>query len=142
MRTEELLLRHTEILSSDEFEGRAPGTPGEERTVAYIAERMREVGLGPGGADGGWFQAVPLIGMRSKVVHARCGEVTLEAGADLVAWSRHPASEVSLEGSEVVFAGHGSVAPGRPDYGGLGSQRDRRGSRGVPRGGSGDRGGG
>ncbi len=50
----------TQILSSDEYEGRAPTTAGEEKTVAYIAERFRKAGLQPGN-KGSWFQNVPLV---------------------------------------------------------------------------------
>ena len=51
----------TRILSSDAFEGRAPGTPGEARTIAYLVDRFRKLGLQPAGDDGGWTQAVPLL---------------------------------------------------------------------------------
>src|SRR5215213_10735708 len=47
-------------LASDEFLGRGPATPGEEKTVAYIAEQMRAAGLQPGGPNGSWYQDVPL----------------------------------------------------------------------------------
>nr|MBP7367334.1 hypothetical protein [Pseudoxanthomonas sp.] len=48
------------VLASDAFEGRAPNTPGEEKTVQYIAERFGQAGLQPAGDDGGWFQRVEL----------------------------------------------------------------------------------
>ncbi len=50
----------TRVLSSDEFEGRAPGTPGEDKTIAYLAERFAKAGLEPGN-NGSWFQDVPLV---------------------------------------------------------------------------------
>src|SRR5688500_13918002 len=50
----------TQILSSDEYEGRAPTTAGEEKAVAYIADRFRQAGLEPGN-KGSWFQNVPLV---------------------------------------------------------------------------------
>ena len=50
----------TQILSSDEYEGRAPTTPGEEKTVRLISERFRAAGLQPGN-QGSWFQEVPLV---------------------------------------------------------------------------------
>ena len=53
------------VMASDEFEGRAPGTPGEDKTVAYLIAQMEKIGLTPGGAEGGWTQAVPM--MRSEV---------------------------------------------------------------------------
>src|SRR3954471_17733138 len=48
-------------LASNEFEGRGPGTPGEAKTIAYLTEQFRSLGLEPGGPDGSWTQTVPLI---------------------------------------------------------------------------------
>jgi hypothetical protein len=48
-------------LASDTFEGRAPGTPGEAKTVAYLVGRFRALGLRPDGENGGWLQQVPLV---------------------------------------------------------------------------------
>jgi len=55
------LRAHIEILASDAFEGRKPGTEGEAKTVKYIAEQWARSGLKPAATDGGWFDAVPLI---------------------------------------------------------------------------------
>src|SRR5437762_6787346 len=55
------LLAHTKKLSSDEFEGRAPGTKGEDLSVNYLAEQFKAVGLKPGNTDGSYFQRVPLV---------------------------------------------------------------------------------
>src|SRR5947209_2164683 len=55
------LLEHTKVLSSDEFEGRAPGTKGEELTVNYLADQFKKFGLRPGNTDGTYFQKVPLV---------------------------------------------------------------------------------
>ncbi|HEX4097184.1 MAG TPA: peptidase M20, partial [Caulobacteraceae bacterium] len=49
------------VIASDGFEGRAPGTPGEDTTVAYLVDKLRAMGLEPGGDNGGWTQAVPMI---------------------------------------------------------------------------------
>src|SRR5262245_44506216 len=57
------LLAHTKRLSSDEFEGRGPGTKGEELSVTYIADEFKRVGLAPGNTDGTYFQNVPLVGI-------------------------------------------------------------------------------
>ena len=51
---------HLRTLASDEFEGRAPATAGEDRTIAYLIEQFRKAGLQPGGDDGGWTQAVDM----------------------------------------------------------------------------------
>src|SRR5882757_3938811 len=55
------VLSHTKALSSDEFEGRLPGTKGEERTVAYLVDQFKKAGLKPGNADGTYIQKVPLV---------------------------------------------------------------------------------
>src|SRR5690606_29476252 len=52
----EALLRHVQVLASDAFEGRAPATAGEEKTIAYLVEEFRKAGVQPGGEDGGWTQ--------------------------------------------------------------------------------------
>src|SRR6187397_1061844 len=56
------LLSHTRVLSSDEYEGRGPGTKGEELTVRYLTEQYQRLGLKPGNPDGTYVQKVPLVG--------------------------------------------------------------------------------
>ena len=63
-------------LASDEYEGRAPGTAGEAKTIAYIAEQFRQAGLEPAGENGGWMQKVPLV--RTQL--ARGGSVSPARG--------------------------------------------------------------
>ena len=58
----------TRVLASDEFQGRSMGTPGEEKTVAYLIEQFQAAGLEPGGENGGWTQTVPMI--RTKLAAA------------------------------------------------------------------------
>src|SRR5690606_11381869 len=58
--SEATLKEVTRTLSLDEFEGRAPGTPGEEKTLAYLVEQFERAGLQPGN-NGSWFQDVPLV---------------------------------------------------------------------------------
>src|SRR5919204_481890 len=60
------LLKHIKALSSDEFEGRGPGTRGEELSVNYITEQFKRLGLKPGNPDGTYVQKVPLAGFRSQ----------------------------------------------------------------------------
>jgi hypothetical protein len=62
-------------LASDAFEGRAPGTPGEARTVDYLIGRFKALGLAPGGEAGSWTQSVPLV--RTQVGPAPKVDVTL-----------------------------------------------------------------
>ncbi len=64
--TEKDLARDINILASDEFEGRKPGTSGEDSTVAYLEKRFREIGLAQGNPDGSYIQYVPLLGVISK----------------------------------------------------------------------------
>ena len=57
------VLGHVKTLASDAFEGRAPGTPGEAKTVAYLVEAFKTLGLKPGNPDGTYVQKVPLVGI-------------------------------------------------------------------------------
>src|SRR5207249_7097404 len=59
------LLAHIKVLASDEFEGRAPGTKGEELSVKYITDQFKRIGLNPGNPDGTYLQEVPLAGIKS-----------------------------------------------------------------------------
>jgi Zn-dependent M28 family amino/carboxypeptidase len=119
------LLGHIKVLASDEFEGRAPGTPGEERTVAYLVEQFRKLGLKPGNPDGTYVQDVPLVGFqaRSATGSFRLDGKMIELGflKDWVAVSRRQAEDVKVENSDVVFVGYGVVAPeyAWDDYKGL-----------------------
>src|SRR5213592_3238486 len=57
------ILEHIKALSSDDMEGRAPGTAGEEKTVAYLETQFKQIGLQPGNPDGTFIQKVPLVGI-------------------------------------------------------------------------------
>src|SRR3979411_2313837 len=63
--TPDALLAHIKTLASDEFEGRSPGTKGEELSIKYISDQFRSIGLKPGNPDGSFFQEVPLAGIKS-----------------------------------------------------------------------------
>jgi Zn-dependent M28 family amino/carboxypeptidase len=109
------LLAHVKMLSSDEFEGRAPGTKGEELSVTYLADQFKKIGLKPGNTDGTYFQKVPLVGITpapAPLIFKKGGQPqTLEWKDDVVAWTKHVAESASLENSELVFVGYGVVAP-------------------------------
>ena len=108
------LLGHIKSLASDEFEGRAPGTPGEEKTVAYLIEQFRKIGLAPGNPDGTFVEEVPLAGFRTVAqgrVHAGGKTIELKSPDDWMAVSRRMVPEVEVKGSDVVFVGYGAVAP-------------------------------
>src|ERR671915_520490 len=57
------IMEHIKVLASDEFEGRAPGTKGEDLTVRYLVEQSKAIGLQPGNPDGTYVQKVPLVGI-------------------------------------------------------------------------------
>ncbi len=121
--TPENLLRHIKELSSDAYAGRAPGTEGEGKTVAYLIAQCKEIGLDPGNPNGGWTQTVPLWGMLSQgTLQVRAGgkEVALAAGKDYVAWSALPEERVDVPHTALAFVGYGVVAPeyGWDDYAG------------------------
>ena len=107
------LLEHIRILASDEYEGRAPGTPGEELTVKYLTEQFKSYGLQPGNPDGTYVQKVPLIGYTpTPTVSFTAGGRTLQPTAEqYLARSSRYQPEVSVRNSEIVFVGYGVVAP-------------------------------
>lgn len=111
----EALAQHIRTLASDEFLGRQPGTEGETRTVHYLVEHFRQLGLQPGHA-GSYTQAVPYM----QVTNIGNPKVQLsgspsgwqpEIGSDLVISSRTGQTQVTLEPSDIVFAGYGVEAP-------------------------------
>jgi Zn-dependent M28 family amino/carboxypeptidase len=106
------LLAHMRVLASDAFEGRGPGTQGEQRTVDYLVGRFQAYGLEPGNPDGTYVQRVPLLGFEthaSAYFETPQGSFALEPLADFVAISRQAMTD--LAGLEVVFVGYGVVAP-------------------------------
>jgi Zn-dependent M28 family amino/carboxypeptidase len=115
------LLRHIRVLSDDSFEGRAPGTLGEQLTVSYLSEQFRRMGLEPGNPDGTYVQEVPLVGFQTRPTasfSAGGQTLALRFPEDYVAISRRFQPEVRIDDSEVVFVGYGVVAPeyGWDDY--------------------------
>jgi Zn-dependent M28 family amino/carboxypeptidase len=104
------LLQHTRVLASDEFEGRAPGTPGEEKTVQYLTDQFRALGLKPAGHGGSWTQDVPIVGIRSEVDFLLDGQA-LGRPQDFVAWSPENGPLVEVPTTEMVFVGYGVHAP-------------------------------
>jgi Zn-dependent M28 family amino/carboxypeptidase len=103
------------VLASDEFEGRKPGTPGDEKTVSYLVDQFRKLGLKPGNGDS-FLQQVPLVEIlagtdASLSASGRGAPFSLSYGKDMVIWSRRVAPQADLKGSELVFAGYGIVAP-------------------------------
>ncbi len=114
----------TQILSSDEYEGRAPTTAGEDKAVAYIAQRFEKAGLQPG-HKGSWYQNVPMVEISTEPSPLRItgGSAPIAFGwrTDFVANTYQVAPKVALEDSEMVFVGYGINAPERGwnDYAGI-----------------------
>ncbi len=108
-------LDYVRVLASDDFEGRRPGTRGEDKTVAYLIEHLRKLGLKPGnGAD--YVQQVPMVEITADAdvaLMVQKGRATraLAVGKDAVIWTKRAVPAVQVEGSELVFAGYGIVAP-------------------------------
>jgi Zn-dependent M28 family amino/carboxypeptidase len=122
--SQEGLLAHIRALSSDEFEGRSPGSRGEELTVSYLETQFKQLGLKPGNPDGTYFQAVPLAGITSvPVASAKVGgkAISFTPGKDFVGVSRRYAPKTEVKDSDIVFVGYGVVAPeyGWDDYKGV-----------------------
>jgi Zn-dependent M28 family amino/carboxypeptidase len=118
------LLRHTKILASDEYEGRAPGTKGEDLTVTYLTEQFKRLGLKPGNPDGTYRQGVSLVGIAPRSTAAlsvKDEKLPLRFPRDFVAVTSGAVPEARLDGSDIVFVGYGVVAPefGWDDYKGI-----------------------
>jgi len=112
----EALTEHVKILASDEFEGRGPGTRGEELTVDYLINEFKAAGLKPGNGDS-YTQAVPLTSVEavnkpSLTIQSPSGQdMTLDYTKQQVIWTRHQTESVSIDDSELVFVGYGINAP-------------------------------
>ena len=118
-------------LSSDEFEGRAPSSPGEELTVAYLVDQFQAAGLEPGNGDS-FFQEVPLVALTEQgqpTLAVKAGnpaggpanDLAYTWSTDFVAWTKRVVATESITDSELVFVGYGIVAPeyGWNDYEGV-----------------------
>jgi Zn-dependent M28 family amino/carboxypeptidase len=118
------IMAHTKELSSDQYEGRGPGTAGEELTVKYLTAQYQRLGLKPGNPDGTYVQKVPLVGFTGAPrasFTANGKTIDLKFPNDYVAVSRRFVPESKVENSDVVFVGYGVVAPeyGWDDYKGV-----------------------
>ena len=117
--------RHVEILASDAFEGRGPGTPGGEKTVEYIRAQMERIGLQPGN-HGQWYQDVPMVETvadedTSLEIDVGGKQTRLAFGDDMVVNTRTGKEHVAIEDSRLVFVGYGVDAPEQDwnDYAGV-----------------------
>ena len=110
------MLDRIKALSADQFEGRAPGTKGEELTVKYLEDAFKTLGLKPGNSDGTYVQKVPLVGITATntsplTIAGAGGKRTFKWSDDVVAWTKHVADGAAITGSDVIFAGYGVTAP-------------------------------
>jgi Zn-dependent M28 family amino/carboxypeptidase len=108
----------TRVLASDEFQGRAPGTAGEDKTIPYLVEQFKAAGLEPAGENGGWTQTVPMIHTKLQapvnvsVTHA--GQTTpLRFPDDIYLSTVRPVDRVRIANAPMVFVGYGVSAPER-----------------------------
>jgi Zn-dependent M28 family amino/carboxypeptidase len=123
--TAEGLAADIETLASDEFEGRGPASPGEEKTIAYLRDAFQRMGLEPGNGDR-WVQQVPLVSITADpsmrlTVRGRGATRELAYGPEFMGWTTRVVDSVTVANSALVFVGYGIVAPeyGWNDYEGL-----------------------
>ncbi|RST30781.1 M20/M25/M40 family metallo-hydrolase [Sphingomonas ginkgonis] len=107
----------TRTLASEAFEGRAPGTPGEAKTIPYLIEQFRAAGLQPAGENGGWTQKVPMIRTRLQNVRmsiAQDGQtVPLRFPDDVYVSTQKAVDQARIAAAPLVFVGYGVSAPER-----------------------------
>jgi Zn-dependent M28 family amino/carboxypeptidase len=113
----ERLSSDVKILSSDEFEGRAPGTDGEDRTIAWLVKELTTIGLSPGGPGGSWTQTVPMVHTRlsqGQMSAAIAGQsVPLVQGRDIYVSTVRPKDAITISNAPMVFVGYGVSASER-----------------------------
>jgi len=122
---EEILHKHIAVLASDEFEGRAPATPGEEKTINYLEAEFKSLGIKPGNGDS-YFQSVSVTEITTAsnaalILKGSNYEAKLNYGTDMMVGSQQQIPSVALSDSDMVFVGYGIVAPERNwnDYAGV-----------------------
>jgi len=108
----------TKVLASDEFQGRAPGTPGEDKTIPYLIEQFKAAGLEPAGENGGWTQTVPMIHTRLQapvnLSVTQAGQtLPLRDPDDVYLNTVRPVDRVRIANAPMVFVGYGVDAPER-----------------------------
>jgi Zn-dependent M28 family amino/carboxypeptidase len=110
------VLRDVKTLSSNEFQGRAPGTKGEALTVQYLEDQFKAAGAEPGNPDGSWTQKVPMVGLTPEFdgpLTVKKGGTTLifKVHDDFVPFSQQVTDQVTLANSDMIFVGYGVQAP-------------------------------
>ena len=112
------------VLASDEFEGRAPGGPGEAKTIEFLIDQFQSLGLEPGGTDGTWTHAVPLVHTQLATdgrLSVSVGDMSQNwvQGLDVAVSTVRPVDKIDIQSAQLVFVGFGASAPERnwDDYG-------------------------
>ncbi len=108
----------TRELASEPYAGRAPGGPGEQKTVDFIVSQFKAIGLTPAGDSGGWTQTVPLWRFQTQpggtyTLSAGEKSKTLHEQTDLRIETQRPVERVSIQAAPLVFVGYGVTAPER-----------------------------
>lgn len=112
------LTQTVKTMTLDQFEGRAPGTAGEDKTIGYLIGRFEALGLEPGGVDGTWTQKVPLLhtalgAPETLSISVGGQETALNAGKDIYVSTLQPDDKAVVDNAEMVFVGYGITAPER-----------------------------
>jgi hypothetical protein len=119
------LARHIKVLASDEFEGRMPFTRAETKTINYLQQQFAALGMEPGNGTS-FLQEVPMVNITTNAavemkVQSVRGSFSLKGYDDYVLWTDKDDANITVDKSELVFAGYGVVAPeyNWNDYAGL-----------------------
>jgi len=114
------------VLASEEFGGRAPGTPGEDKTVAYLIEEFKSLGLEPGGENGTWTQTVPMVHTQVNTpapmfLSAGGERYSLVQGEDIEVSTLRNFADIEIHDAPIAFVGFGVDAPERDwdDFGNI-----------------------
>lgn len=102
-------------LSSDALEGRATGSQGEKVAATYIAGHLKKCDITPLGANGTYFQKIPMHASKptpaSKLTLYSSTETTkFLLGKDYLLY-KSGAQTFIPNPVEIVFVGYGIVAP-------------------------------
>ena len=116
-KIENTLHKHIAVLASDEFEGRAPATPGEEKTINYLRDTFAELGVGPGNGES-YFQSVAVTELTTAsnatlYIQGSDFEASFNYGEEMIVGTQQQVPYVTVQGSDMIFVGYGIVAPER-----------------------------
>jgi hypothetical protein len=119
---EQLLRDWIKVIAADEFGGRKPMTPYEDKTVTYVASQLESLGLEPA-FDGSWYQPFDMVSVTAKPQGMKLsakgkGKATLRYPDDVMVWTARATDKVVIPKAEYVFVGFGIHAPeyGWDDY--------------------------